>query len=317
MMEKFDSIYADSVNDEIEFDIMFNSEEDGSLIESVDPDKFYTESGDEKEIVDDIEDDIDDDDDYDDYDDDEDDDDKCDRKCSKKDSKSMGDLDDLMDEYDDEEEMDECGDDYYGHNHDYDDDDHDVRRYHDNNDKDCRFVDKRDINTMDDLDRRMDTYNQKTDDYDKQVVHSGEVDSDEEIYPRQRYTDDRREINTMDDLDRRMDSYPIREDEEEDGRLIDKVDNDGAPSDEATPEDFYRPEDNYQDNSFETRGELKEAKTMGDLEDTLATEFDNTNNVGLESEESINPASDESFEDGEDIDAVIGESFEDFIRRYS
>ena len=268
MMEKFDSIYADSVNDEIEFDIIFNSEEDGSLIESVDPDKFYTETGDEKEIVDDIEDEIDDIDDDDDYDD-EDDDDKCDHKCSKKDSKSMKDLDDLMDKYDDEEEMDECGDDYYGDNHDYNDDNHDVRRYHDNNDRDCRFVDKRDI-------------------------------------------------NTMDDLDRHMNSYPIREDEEEDGRLIDKVDNDGAPSDEATPEDFYRPEDNYQDNSFETRGELKEAKTMGDLEDTLATEFDNTNNVGLESEESINPASDESFEDGEDIDTVLGESsFEDFIRRYS
>ena len=320
MMEKFDSIYADSVNDDIEFDIIFNSEEDGSLIESVDPDKFYNEAGDEKEIVDDIEDEIDDideddDDDDEDHDDEDDDDDnKCNCKCSKNESiKSIGDLDDLLD---DDKEMDECGDDYYGDNHDYNDYDHrDVIRYHDRNDKDCHTVD-RDINTIDDLDKRMDTYPQETDNKDKQVVHSGETDSD--IYPRQKYTDEPRDIHTIDDLDKRMDAYPIREDEEEDGRLIDKVDRDGAPSDEATPEDFYRPEGNYQDNSFETRSELKEAKTLGELEDSLASEFDNTSNMGLDTAESENPASEESFEDGEDIDAVIGESsFEDFIRRYS
>ena len=53
MMEKFDSIYADSINDDIEFDVVFNGEEDGSLIESVDPEYFYNESGEEKTDVED------------------------------------------------------------------------------------------------------------------------------------------------------------------------------------------------------------------------------------------------------------------------
>ena len=99
--------------------------------------------------------------------------------------------------------------------------------------------------------------------------------------------------------------------------MIDKVDNDGAPTDDVTPDDFHRPEYNSQDNGFETRNELKESNTIGDL-DSLANHFDNTNNTGLESQESEDPASDESFEDDEDIDTVLGESsFEDFIRRYS
>ena len=291
MMEKFDSIYADSINDDIEFDVIFGSEEDGSLIESVDPTSFFNEDGEEKDDTDvdiDDEDDDKDDDDKDNDKDDDDDDKKC--KCCKNESlSSIKDLDSFLedidsdseeDDIDSEEVEDECG------------------------DMEEKIPPR--IDTVDDLDRHIYNKCPASADYDKQVVHSG--DDEPDVYPRQRYqTKNVKTIGDLDDITSRR--YPVMEDDEDDNILIDKVDNDdGSPDEEATPADFHRPEDNYQDNSFETRNELKEVSTIGDL-DSAAEELTNTNNIGLETEESEDPGSHDSFDDGEDIDAVLDEDF--------
>lgn len=326
MMEKFDSIYADSINDEIEFDVIFGGE--GSLIESVDPDHFFDESGEEitdesDEVVEEnnIEEEIE----------------ESENVASK--ISSMEDFDSFLEEldidnespfsedHDDDDDSDDDDndgytgyrssdnddddddidndDDYYGSNHDYNRDDHeDKEKYHDFDQPRCEpnGCEEKEPVTIDDLDKRIARYDVGTNDYEKQVVHSGETK-----------TDDVRDVRTVDDLDRYT-NKSFNEDEEEDNHLIDKVDNDdGTPDEEATPADFHRPEDNYQDNSFEVRDELKESITISDLDSAIGLiptgQSTLGDNIGLDSEESEEPSSEEAFEDGEDIDSIMDESF--------
>ena len=327
MLDKFDSIYADSVNDEISFDLVFDGEEDGALIESVQPDLFFDESGAEKSEFD--------------FDE------ELDGLFAKELSiRSIADLDNKIENDIIENNIQECGDDeiypgysryrddYYGSNHNYETDDfEDKDKYHDHNDEPgYNDFERDDIHTVNDLDRHVNTYAQ---DDTRTVIHAGDDDLDDEdddyygddededdddVIPRSRYYQDDRcqdrrncrpEPKTIDDLDRLAHRQPISEDDGDDSELIDMVDrNDGTPDNEATPADFRRKQYNYEDNSYETRNELKEAKTMADL-DTLSIGLANGVNVGdtnhgLDTEESEYPYSDEAIEDGEDIDSVMG-----------
>ena len=54
------------------------------------------------------------------------------------------------------------------------------------------------------------------------------------------------------------------------------------------------------------KGELKEANTIGELDNAI---FTPNHNIGLSAPESEHPDSDESFNDGEDIDSVMGENY--------
>ena len=463
MMDKFDSIYADSIADEIEFDVIFGAEEDGQIIEAADPDYFYNESGEDKyenveeEVQESVEEeeevrestssavtmsDLDsflEEGDPGDTDDEEveaekeackkeackkesgeegdpgDESDEeveaekeaCKKEACKKESgdeeveaekESMNNIDDIdafiaemersieedeepyyghqdddphdgvhshthchgdychnhphshdEDHYDHhhhepgdnhhppmyhghQDNRDHGEDDYYGHNHDYNRDDFDDHeKYHDHHDHDCDHHHHHhcEPRTMDDLERDMNKYDQEVDHYDKQVLHSGDhEDDDDEDYDddfENDYDDDEdddyeeaslKDAKTMDDLNSYANKVPVKEYDEEDAAIIDKVaKDDGSPDEEATPADFPRPEDNPQDNEFETKRELKEFTTMGDLDIEL-----NMNNQGLPSEgqstlgpntglESEEPSSEEAFEDGDDIDAIMGESF--------
>ena len=324
MMEKFDSIYADSVNDEIEFDVVFGGE--GSLIESVDPDYFFDESGNDildesSEEIETVDESID-----------------TESELKENETRNINTIDDLdsyvediedidsdngytgyqsndNDEDDDDDEDDDKdeddNDDYYGDNHNYSRDDwEDKEKYHDNDIPKCDPDDceEKEPVTVNDLDNRIARYDVGTHDYDKQVVHSSE-------------TDEPRDIKTVDDLDRYT-NKSFNEDEDEDNALIDKVDNDdGAPDEDATPADFHRPEDNYQDNGFEVRDELKESQadviTVSDLDFSIGLiptgQSTLGDNIGLETEESENPDSVDALIDGEDIDAIMDESFFEFF----
>ena len=322
MMEKFDSIYADSVNDEIEFDVVFGGE--GSLIESVDPDYFFDESGNDildesSEEIETVDESID-----------------SESELEENETRNINTIDDLDsyvkdidsdngytgyqsddndeddDDDDNDEDDDDDDDDYYGDNHNYsrDDDWDDKEKYHDNDIPKCDPDDceEKEPVTVDDLDNRIARYDMGTNDYDKQVVHSSE-------------TDEPRDIKTVDDLDRYT-NKSFNEDEDEDNALIDKVDNDdGAPDEDATPADFHRPEDNYQDNGFEVRDELKESQadviTVSDLDFSIGLiptgQSTLGDNIGLETEESENPDSIDALIDGEDIDAIMDESFFEFF----
>ena len=382
MMEKFDSIYADSINDDIEFDVIFSGEEDGSLIESVDPEYFYNESGEEidseeddtetedieekckKEAVENIssmsdlesfiremdeedyEDDEDDDRDF--YDEDEDpdyghtDDNPhdgihCHKHCH-------GDFchkhphdhdDDHVDhhwhgdrDHHEDDDEDDLGDDgYHSHTHSHGDDYHehththkydhydhhhhepgdghhpgdgyfsddlyyDKEKYHDHNDGDCKHCEPK---TIGDLDKELYTYGQPTDNYDKQAIHAGQL----------------RDAKTIGDIDAYTDREPVSE--YDDSALIDKVErDDGGPDEEATPDDFPRPEE-QPDNSFEVDQKLKEASTMEELDSAIGLVPTGQNtlgvNIGLDSEESECPEGIDALNDGEDIDVVMDESF--------
>lgn len=383
MMEKFDSIYADSINDDIEFDVIFSGEEDGSLIESVDPEYFYNESGEEidseeddtetedieekckKEAVENIssmsdlesfiremdeedyEDDEDDDRDF--YDEDEDPDyghkddnphdgihshkhchgDYCHKHPHTHDDDHVdhhwhGDRDHHEDD-DDDDEDDYLGYGYHSHEHEHDEHEHphthkydhydhhhhepgdghhpgdgyfsddlyyDKEKYHDHNDGDCKHCEPK---TIGDLDKELYTYGQPTDNYDKQAIHAGQL----------------RDAKTIGDIDAYTDREPVSE--YDDSALIDKVErDDGGPDEEATPDDFPRPEE-QPDNSFEVNQKLKEASTMEELDSAIGLVPTGQNtlgiNIGLDSEESECPESIDALNDGEDIDAVIDESF--------
>lgn len=303
MMEKFDSIYADSVNDEINFDVIFNGE--GSLIESVDPDYFFNEDGEEKinestEETNNIEEET------------------VEEESEVSKMTSMSDLDSFLEDIDD---GDSDSDDiegpgvYTAESDDEDDDDEDDR---DDDDDDEGYtgyisdeIDDDDFprafpkgqnrcepqpRTIDDLDRKVDSM-----DCDKQVLHSGESV---------------RDTNKMEDLDEYVDKLSA---DDEDNHLIDKVDNDdGSPDEEATPDDFSRPEDNPQDNSFEIGRNVSESITISDLDGAIMGLVPTGQstlgpNIGLETEESEQPGSEEALDDGEDIDTIMDESFFDFF----
>ena len=101
---------------------------------------------------------------------------------------------------------------------------------------------------------------------------------------------------------------------------------DGSPDEEATPDDFPRPED-QPDNSFEVGRKIKEACTMKELDSAIGLMPTGQNtlgpnmglvptgqntlgpNMGLESEESECPESIDALNDGEDIDDVMDEDF--------
>ena len=389
-MDKFDTIYADSINSDIEFDVIFGS--DGELIEAVDPKHFFDNDGSDKfdvvkesktihanisedldsyvesmedegdpgdesdddldleegscsesdeEEYDDNDEDDDEDDDYEEYDDDEEDLDESDVTSWYNDEPYYGHQDD--DPHDgvhshthchgdfchnhphshDEDHYDhhhhepgdghhpemyhghradhQCDhghhDDYYGQHHNYDRDDwHDKEKYHDHNDKEYFTLQKPEYKepiTVDDLDNQVARYDMETRDYEKQAIHAGCA----------------KETTTTDDLDKYL-SFK----EEEDGDLIDKVDHDG-PDEEATPADFQIPSD-QQTNKFEVDRKLKEATTSNELDDAVVglIGLGGTSslgyNIGLETEESECPGSNESLEDGEDIDSIMGEGFD-------
>lgn len=317
MMEKFDSIYADSVNDEIEFDVVFGGE--GSLIESVDPEYFFDECGEEKidESTKNKEEE---------KDDEEKDEDVKECKKEASDISTMDDFDSFLEGLDDDIENDgDPGDmEDTSINEDDDDDDEDDDddddegytgyRSTDDDDDDNKLFDRDQTeyrpsgceekpNTIGDLDRQISRYDdvEEPREYQKQVLHSSEADKI-------------RDAKTIDDLDRYTNTS-VNEDDDDDNHLIDKIDNDdGHPDEEATPADFHRPEDNYQDNSFETRDELKEAITISDLDSAiigLVPTGQSTlgSNIGLDTEESEQPDSEDSLNDGEDIDAIMKESF--------
>ena len=303
MMEKFDSIYADSVNDEIEFDVVFGGE--GSLIESVDPEYFFDECGEEKidestknkEEDEDVK--------------------ECKKEASVISSIStMDDFDSFLEGLDDDIENDGDPGDMEDTSVNEDDDDEGYTGYRstDDDDDDNKLFDKDQSEyrpsgceekpkTIGDLDRQISRYDdvEEPSEHQKQVLHSSEADKI-------------RDAKTIDDLDRYTNTS-VNEDDDDDNHLIDKIDNDdGHPDEEATPADFHRPEDNYQDNSFETRDELKEAITISDLDSAiigLVPTGQSTlgSNIGLDTEESEQPGSEDSLNDGEDIDTIMKESF--------
>ena len=382
-MDKFDTIYADSINSDIEFDVIFNS--DGELVEAVDPKHFFDNDGNDKfdivkedntihaetsedldsyiesmdteeegdpgdegdteleekscsESDDDLDDDDDDyDDKDDDYDDDEEDLDESDvTSWYEDDEPYYGHQDDdphdgvhshthchgdychnhphshEEDHYDhhhhepgdehhppmhhghqDDHECDHH-DEYYGKHHDYDRDDwHDKEKYHDHNDTDYFSPKHKEPITVDDLDDQVARYDMETREYDKQAIHAGCA----------------KETKSTGDLDK----YVSFREEDGDGDLIDKADNDG-PDENATPADFQIPSD-QQTNKFEVDRKLKEATTVDELDIAVGglLGLGGTSslgpNIGLETEESEHPGSDESLEDGEDIDSIMGESF--------
>ena len=169
---------------------------------------------------------------------------------------------------------------------------YDKEKYHDHNDGDCKHCEPK---TIGDLDKELYTYGQPTDNYDKQAIHAGQL----------------RDAKTIGDIDAYTDREPVSE--YDDSALIDKVErDDGGPDEEATPDDFPRPEE-QPDNSFEVDQKLKEASTMEELDSAIGLVPTGQNtlgvNIGLDSEESECPEGIDALNDGEDIDVVMDESF--------